>query len=400
MDADRRLGIFENAGSHRRLLQTCRRQCAWAATATGGQIMSGMRTVVVDKIASVTQACGLSHEIRIAADISRDEGVVLGVEILNNKSTYNTLELTSGRMAKIARGDIVVGALGHRKALFGYSGHIPVTLKPGDVIQMLNIGGVLGICDSATPDKGKPFDCKVLGAVLTFPYLGERIGVPAKAGYKALDYNAALNVRGVPVVALAGTCMEAGKTAAASAIIARMRHRGLVVDAFKATGVSLRRDILAFEDSGARRTMIFTDLGVVTTTAKCGPALTRTMLTEMAAGQPDVIVFELGDGLLGTYGVESILRQPDIKAALTAVALSANDPVAAWGGVKLLRERFGIEPSVVTGPARDNAVGVEIIREQMNVEAFNAISSPADLGDHVISRLGLSHVRESKVAGE
>ena len=265
------------------------------------------------------------------------------VEILNNKSTYNTLELTSGRMAKVARGDVVVGALGHRKALFGYSGHIPAALKPGDVIQMLNIGGVLGICDSATQDKGKPFDCRVLGAVLTFPYLGERIGVPAKVGYKALDYEAPLDVRGVPVVALAGTCMEAGKTAAASAIIARMRHRGLMVDAFKATGVSLRRDILAFEDSGARRTMIFTDLGIVTTTAKCGPALTRTMLTEMAAGQPDVIVFELGDGLLGTYGVESILRQPDIKAALTAVVLSANDPVAAWGGVKLLRERFGIE---------------------------------------------------------
>jgi hypothetical protein len=362
--------------------------------------MSGMRSVVVDKIASVTQACGLSHEIRIASEIVCEEGMVLVVEIQNTKSTYNTLELTSGRMAKITRGDVVVGALGHRKALFGYSGHIPATLAPGDVVQMLNIGGVLGICDSATQDKGKPFDCKVLGSVLTFPYLGERIGVPAKAGYKALDYEAVLDARGVPVVAIAGTCMEAGKTAAASAIIARMRHRGLVVDAFKATGVSLRRDILAFEDSGARRTMIFTDLGIVTTTAKCGPALTRTMLTEMASGSPDVIVFELGDGLLGTYGVESILRQPDIKTALTAVVLSANDPVAAWGGVKLLRERFGIEPCVVTGPSTDNLVGVEIIRDQMNVEAFNAVSHPADLGDHVISRLNLGHVGESTVAGE
>ena len=358
-----------------------------------------MRTVVVDKIASVTQACGLSHEIRIAAEIPCEEGLVLVVEVLNNKSTYNTLELTSGRMAKLARGDVVVGALGHRKALFGYSGHLPAALEPGDVIQLLNIGGVLGICDSATPDKGPPFDCKVLGVVLTFPFLGERIGVPAKTGYRPLDYAAPLNTRGVPVVALAGTCMEAGKTAAACAIIARMRHRGLIVDAFKATGVSLRRDILAFEDSGARRTMIFTDLGIVTTTAKCGPALTRTMLTELAAGLPDVIVFELGDGLLGTYGVESILQQPDIKKALTAVVLSANDPVAAWGGVKLLRERFDIEPAGVTGPATDNQVGVEIIRDQMNVDAFNAISSPADLGDHIIARLGLSHARESKVAG-
>ncbi len=362
--------------------------------------MSGMRTVVVDKIASVTQACGLSHEIRISNTIACEEGVVLVVEILNNKSTYNTLELTSGRMAKITRGDVVVGALGHRKALFGYSGHIPESLQPGDIVQMLNIGGVLGICDSATPDKGKPFDCRVLGAVLTFPYLGERIGVQAKAGYKPLDYQAPLNARGIPVVALAGTCMEAGKTAAACAIIARMRHRGLVVDAFKATGVSLRRDILAFEDAGARRAMIFTDLGIVTTTAKCGPALTRTMLTEMANGQPDVIVFELGDGLLGTYGVEAILRDTDIKAALTAVVLSANDPVAAWGGVKLLRERFLLEPCAVTGPATDNQVGVQIIREQMNVEAYNAISNPADLGDHVIARLGIENVRDSKVAAE
>ena len=267
-----------------------------------------MKSVVVDKVASVTQACGLGHELRISTDIPCEEGVVLVVEILNNKSTYNTLELTSGRMAKIARGDVVVGALGHRKALFGYSGHLPESVQSGDVIQMLNIGGVLGICDSATPDKGKPFDCRVLGVVLQFPYLGERIGVPARVGYKALDYNAILNTRGIPVVALAGTCMEAGKTAAACAIVARMRHRGLTVDAFKATGVSLRRDILAMEDAGARRSMIFTDLGIVTTTPKTGPALTRAMLSEMASGKPDVIVFELGDGILGTYGVEAILR--------------------------------------------------------------------------------------------
>ena len=142
-----------------------------------------MRTVVVDKIASVTQACGLGNEVRVATDnIPAEEGVV--VEILTNKSTYNTLELTSGRMAKVGKGDIVAGALGHRKALFGYSGHVPQTVKPGDILQMLNIGGVLGVCDSVNPDKGKPFDCRVIGGVLDFPYLGERIGVPARADWR------------------------------------------------------------------------------------------------------------------------------------------------------------------------------------------------------------------------
>ena len=349
-----------------------------------------MKSVVVDKIASITQALSLKHDLRIEDEnIPSEEGVVLVVEVLTNKSTYNTLELTSGRMAKVVKGDVVVGALGTRKALFGYSGHVPESIKAGDIIQMLNIGGVLGVCDSANPDKGKPFDCRVLGVVLQFPFLGERIGVPARVGSQKLDYNAALDTQGVPVVALAGTCMEAGKTAAACAIVSRMRHRGLVVDVFKATGVSLRRDILAMEDSGARNGMIFTDLGVVTTTAKTGPALTRSMLTQLATKKPDVIVFELGDGLIGTYGVDAILKCEDISKALTSVVLSANDPVAAWGGVKLLRDRFGIEPSVVTGPATDNAVGVQIIEEQMNVRACNAISDCAKLGDLVIDALKL-----------
>ncbi|MBU6211689.1 MAG: hypothetical protein KJS73_05765 [Gammaproteobacteria bacterium] len=349
-----------------------------------------MRTIVVDKVASVTQACGLGHELRISTDnLPSEEGIVVVVEILTSKANYNTLELTSGRMAKVNKGDIVVGALGHRKALFGFSGHVPETLKAGDVIQMLNIGGVLGICDSANPDKGKPFDCKVLGVVLTFPYLGERIGVPARAGYRKLDLNAPLETHGVPVVALAGTCMEAGKTAAACQMVSRMRHRGLTVDVFKATGVSLRRDILAMEDAGARNSMIFTDLGIITTTRAVGPALTRTMITEISAKKPDVIVFELGDGILGTYGVDSILECDDIRKALTGVVLSANDPVAAWGGVKLLRERFGIEPCAVTGPATDNAVGVDIIRDQMKVPAHNALSDGAALGDCVISAIGL-----------
>jgi hypothetical protein len=240
----------------------------------------------------------------------------------------------------------------------------------------------------------------VLGVVLTFPYLGERIGVPARVGYKTLDYGAVLNTRGIPVVALAGTCMEAGKTAAACSIVSRMRHRGLVVDAFKATGVSLRRDVLAMEDAGARRSMIFTDLGVVTTTPKTGPALTRTLLTEMASGKPDVIVFELGDGILGAYGVEAILASEDIRKSLNAVVLSANDPVAAWGGVRLLKEKFGITPAAVTGPSTDNAVGVDIILAQTGVPAFNALTSGAALGDHLIEILGLGRVPQMAVGAE
>ena len=346
-----------------------------------------MKSVLVDKIASVAQHSELGHEIRLSADIPCEEGVLIAVRVLNNKTRYNQLELTSGRMATVNQGDVVVGALGHRKALRGYSGHMPTELEPGDSIQLLNIGGVLGVCDSANPDVGAPFDCEVLGTVLHFPYLGERIGVPARAGSSSLDIDIVLNTRDVPVVAMAGTCMDSGKTAASCAIVGRLRHLGLQVSACKATGVSLRRDILAMEDAGASETMIFSDLGIVTTTAENGPALTKSLLNSLAANQPDVIVLELGDGLIGSYGVEAILSDASIRDAMTAVVLCANDPVSAWGGARILREQFGIEPAVVTGPATDNAVGVDQIVEHMSLSAINALSNGVALGDHIAAIL-------------
>lgn len=346
-----------------------------------------MKTVVVDKLASVAQHLDLGHELRLSPDIPCEEGVLVAARVLNNKTRYNQLELTSGRMATVTQGDIVVGALGHRKALLGYSGHLPTSLDVGDTIQLLNIGGVMGVCDSANPDVGPPFNCEVLGTVLHFPYLGERIGVPAKAGRETFDRQAAIDTHDVPVVALAGTCMDSGKTAAACAIVGRLRHLGYGVSACKATGVSLRRDILAMEDAGASETMIFSDLGVVTTTADNGPALTRALLTRLSESKPDVIVLELGDGLLGAYGVEAILEDEAIRQALTVVVLCANDPVAAWGGAKILREQYGIEPAVVTGPATDNAVGVDQIAERMNLRGINALTHGVALGDHIAARL-------------
>ncbi len=348
-----------------------------------------MRSVVVDKIASVAIASDLSHEIRIDSQIPCEEGVLIAVEVLNSKASYNTLELTSGRMAQVKRGDVIVGALGHRKALFGYSGHLPEKLVPGDTVQLLNLGGVLGICDSINPTQGQPFDCRVLGVVLDFPYLGQRVGVPARVGKQKPNGNAPVSSTGIPVVALAGTCMNSGKTAAACAVVSRFRHAGLVIDAFKATGVALRRDILAMEDAGARNTAIFTDLGIVATTSSNAPAITRSLMSMLVPGRPDVIVFELGDGLLGAYGVEAILHDPELRKALTTVVLCANDPVAAWGGVKLLREEFDIEPTVVTGPATDNQVGIDIIHERSNVAAINAMANGAALGDLLLERIGL-----------
>lgn len=347
-----------------------------------------MKSVVIDKIASVTLNCRLPREVKIGTTFPCEEGDVVAVRVTSRKSTYNELELTTGRFSHLKPGDVVAGALGHRRALMGYAGHVPEKLAPGDVVNLLNIGGCLGICTSGNPDIGPPFECEVLGQVLHFPYLGERIGEPANIRQGAVPLTDGLDVADVPVVAVVGTCMHSGKTIACTSLIQEFARSRLSVAAAKATGVSLRRDVHAMEDAGARETMIFTDLGVVTTRRENAPTLTRTMLTALAASRPDVIVLELGDGLMGDYGVDAILEAADIRDALTAVVLAANDPVGAWGGCRQLADRFGIEAAVITGPATDNDAGTDLIREKIGIAGLNARTRPAELAQHLLGCLG------------
>jgi hypothetical protein len=348
-----------------------------------------VKKVLIDKIASVTLNCRLSRQTYVGPDVPAVEGGVVVARILNSKSTYNQLELPSGRMSSLKPGDIVAGALGHRKALFGYAGRLPEAVHPGDRLHVLNMGGVLGVCEGVHPDLGAPFECEVIGQALHFPHLAERVGHPAHISHGALPFLDRLEVHGVPVVAVVGSCMNAGKTLAACALVQSLAHRGLRVAAAKATGVSLRRDVLAMEDAGAAQALIFTDLGVVTTTAEQAPRVARTLLGHLAATRPDAIVLELGDGLLGLYGVDAILDDPELSGSFRAIVLAANDPVAAWGGVRLLTERHGLPTTVVTGPATDNAAGIRLIERVAGVPAANARTDPEALSAIVLAAAGL-----------
>ena len=48
-----------------------------------------MRTVLVDKIASVAQHNNLSRKLRVSEEIPCEEGVLIAVRVLNNKTRYN-----------------------------------------------------------------------------------------------------------------------------------------------------------------------------------------------------------------------------------------------------------------------------------------------------------------------
>jgi hypothetical protein len=350
-----------------------------------------VKAVQLDKIASVTLNCGLRKDVRVSDEFQCREGDVIAVRVLNSKTTYNTLELPSGRMSTVRKGDIVAGALGHRQALLGYAGRLPESLRVGDTLNLLNIGGVLGVCTSASPAVGEPFECEVLGQVLSFPQVGSRKSVPANIAADCDSLDDRVDALGAPVIAVVGTCMNSGKTEACLALVHEFARRGMKVAAAKATGVSLRRDVLAMEDAGAASIGIFTDLGVVTTSRANAAGLARTLLNRLAKGHPDVILVELGDGILGDYGVDAILADKGLSKSFAATVLAANDPVAAWGGVELLVGRFGIFPTVITGPATDNEAGRVAVTRETKVAAINARSSREELAAQLKSKLEPVH---------
>jgi hypothetical protein len=185
------------------------------------------------------------------------------------------------------------------------------------------------------------------------------------------------------VVAVVGTCMDAGKTVAACEIIHGLARRGLAVAAGKLTGVALQRDVLGMRDHGALDALSFVDAGVVTTDPGTAPDAARRILGQLNRSRPDAIVLELGDGLLGEYGVQAILAAEDLVRHIRSVVLCATDPVGAWGGVRLLRDEYGLAPDVVTGPATDNEAGGAFIQSSLGVPTANALTSPERLVDEI-----------------
>jgi hypothetical protein len=345
-----------------------------------------MRKIKLDKIASATRNVQLGKEVTLSDEIVARAGMVVAVRAIGRKTTYNEIEDPQGRLVRVDEGDVIAGVLGERRALKGYAGRVPEKIKKGDVLNLLNMGGVVGEVTSVNIELGPPRQVEVLGAILTFPYLGERVGVPADVTKNAIQRVESLPTC-APVIAVAGTCMNAGKTFAASEIIKHLAKRGWKVAAAKLTGVSLRRDTLSMLDRGAFKAADFADAGAVSTKAGETPGIAKGLLKELDKSEPDAIVVELGDGILGEYGVQDILRDKDFRKHVAAYVMCANDPVAAWGAHRLMKDEFGLEIAVFSGPATDNAVGRDFIEHHLGVKAINARTDDLALGDFMAAKL-------------
>lgn len=337
-------------------------------------------TIRPDKIASVVANLKLGRRLEIVSQGAAAEGAVVAAKALREKRIYNQIELADGRMSKIVQGDVIVGALGRRMALKGYVGEIPAAVRPGDRLHLLNLGGVIGRCTSASRDLGKPIEVEVLGFVA-------KGGRPLNIAEAALPASPELRAS-KPLILVAASCMNAGKTVAACAILKGLSDRGLRVAAAKLSGVACLKDTLAMQDHGAVRALSFLDCGIPSTAGRSDlRPVARTLLTELNRdAELDAIVVELGDGIIGDYGVGSVLKDREIRRFAKALVFCATDLVAAWGGAAYLRD-LGFAPDLISGPATDNEVGLRHVAQELRLPAINALGDPSKLAAFVEERL-------------
>jgi hypothetical protein len=337
--------------------------------------------IEADKIGSATSPLGLSKTVAVLpSSESPRAGDVVVVRALTDSATYNMLELPTGRLAKINPGDVLIGVLGRRRALKGFVGDVPPTVNAGDQLHLLNMGGVIGSCTGHHSSLSDAIKVEVIGLAEA------ETGGVLNIGSAGLPLVTSLGET-APLVLIAGTCMNSGKTYAATELIKQATRAGMRVAAAKLSGIACLRDTLNMADHGAIATASFLDCGLPSTVdAGDLSPVAKAIIAKLNQSAPDLIVIELGDGILGGYSVESIFDDMELRGATAAIIFCASDYVGAWGGIELFRRR-GITVDLVAGSVTDSQMGQDYIEREFGVPAANARRDGALLFERISSKL-------------
>jgi hypothetical protein len=326
--------------------------------------------IKLSKMPSIIRKVPLPEEVEIADLIIPEEGLVIVVEALDHSGKNNVLEVTTGRLGKLGKSDIVPAVLGKRRALREYAGNIPEKLTPGDELYWLCESGLVGEIKGINEQWGAPMKVKVLGALLSEGRTVniKQYSIPWK---KKLEKSA-------PIVAVLATCMDSGKTTLICKIAEYFKNNGLIISAAKLTGVAFMQDPFKMKDNGIGQVLDFVDAGLPSTCGKPEDAIAAAfgVITEINKTKPDLILVEFGDGIIGEYNVQSIITHPSFKKHIIMTVVSANDLMAAWGAKKKL-EDLGLRIDLLTGPVVNSETGVDFVEKNFGIVAeSNQHSTP------------------------
>lgn len=316
----------------------------------------------LNKIPSIVRNIPLSGQLEVGNSIVPQEGLVILVEALGDEGKNSVLEFATGRLGKLVKGDVVPAVLGKRRALKEYAGDVPSALAPGDELYWICESGLVGEIIGVNARWGLPMKVKVLGSLIND---GKTInmknfGIPWKNEIE----------KSAPIVAVLATCMDSGKTSLICKLADYFHDKDLTIAGAKLTGVAFMQDPYMMKDAGIGRVLDFVDAGLPSTCGTPGDAIAAAcgVITEINKSNPDLILAEFGDGIIGEYNVASIITHPSFKKHIVMAVVAANDLMAAWGATQKMKE-LGIPIDLFTGPVVNSHVGVDFIEHHFGIPA-------------------------------
>jgi hypothetical protein len=314
------------------------------------------------KVPSVVRKLNLPSTVEVSDQINPVEGAVIVVKVLAEAGKNNLLEYTTGRIGFLVEGDILPVALGKRRALREYSGDIPTHVSPGDILYYLCESGVVGEIRGINEKWGSPLPVEVLGSLLIDDQ-------PANIKDYSLPRATSLPTS-APIIGVVGTCMNIGKTTTICKMIRHFKRQGLKVAGVKLSGVASTQDLDTIADAGADPVLGFMDAGLPSTCMDANEAIEVALGVLQAANtsNPDLIVAEFGDGILGEYHVGDMLRSPEIQKHISSFIVGTSDFVGAWGA-KQIMQQYGLNITLITGSVVNNDTGVHFVESQIGLPA-------------------------------
>lgn len=323
-----------------------------------------------DAISSSVRIVKFPENVYLDSPGTPQPGDLIAVRVRNVNPKYSYLELTDGTKIQLRNGMLVVGAAGSRWALRGFTGILPGQLKIGDHVNVLNLGGVIGVATDYSPDLGPATTAGFMGFLT---HNGKKLNL--------LDFAPEVaEADSIPqVIAVIGTCMNVGKTTAVSTLVKQFTKYGMKVAAGKLSGVAAIKDGIDYQKHGAIAVSTFSDFGWASSADIPDIAsVAKKIVNHLAVQYPDLIVLELGDGIMGKYGVSSLLSDHGFASMINCWVLCAADPAAAFGALKYT-EPYGITPSVIAGPVSDNLAGITAVAEFSDIPVISAFKNPAGI---------------------
>lgn len=281
--------------------------------------------------------------------------------VVGKRNRLYMCETKTGRMTDMVRGDLVIGALGHRSATLEGVGSWRAVGADRE-LDALTGAGLLGKATSISP---------LLPELMRLEYLGHVSRDGSKLNMMDFVTQVPPRQLDVPLVLLIGTSMSAGKTSSGQVIIRALTYLGLRVVAGKLTGAARYRDILKFRDSGAIHVFDFVDAGLSSTVCpepKYRKAL-ELMLSKIAACEADVVVAEAGASPLEPYNGSVVVEH--LKKQTCFTILCASDPYAALG----VQAAFGdkLVADLVAGPAANTDAAIKLVQKLTDLPALNLL---------------------------